>query len=254
MSLIMVASTKGSPGVTTTCLALAATWPQAAVLAELDPDGGDVRYRLVASDGGPLSTEPGLLSYGSAILDGPDVRDHLQQLSGGLKVLVGLPSATDAAALDRRWSWVGALLDTYPEGDVIADCGRLNPWSPATQLFPYAAGILFLTRPTIDGVGHLRARLEAMEGAPPVFVAVVTGAGDTRSAKQVQTVLNDADLSATVVGSIAYDSVGAGTLAGEWRGRLSRSALMRSARDVARRVDRLLVREVADEPSEQESA
>ncbi len=49
MSLIAVASVKGAPGTTTTALSLAATWPRRALLAELDPDGGDLRYRRGAA-------------------------------------------------------------------------------------------------------------------------------------------------------------------------------------------------------------
>lgn len=249
----MLASVKGSPGVTTACLALAAMWPQPALLAELDPDGGDVRYRLRSADGGPLTCEPGLLSYAAEILDGPDVRHHVQQLAGGLEVLVGLPGADAARHLLRRWSWVGALLDSHAGGDVIADCGRLSPLSPTSEIFPYATGLVLVTRPTVDAVGHLRSRLETAEGLPPVYVVVVAGSGDARSARQVEAVLADAQLPATVVGTLAYDPVGAGTLAGEWAAELSRTALMRSARDIAARLDRDLVRDVDEDVQDQDA-
>ena len=255
MSLVMVASVKGSPGVTTLGLALAATWPRRALLAELDPEGGDLRYRLRAADGERFSASPGLSTYAAEIMDGPDVRSHVQELPGGLPVLVGVEGAAEAARLEGRWSWVGALLDAYADGDVIADGGRISPWSPITATFPYLSGLLLVTRPTIDSVGHLRSRLEhAGGGMPPVFVAVVTGVGDTRSARQVQSILSDAEVPATVVGSVAYDQVGAGTLAGEWSSRLSRSALMRSARDIARKLEKDLDRDVDDESVEPEQA
>jgi MinD-like ATPase involved in chromosome partitioning or flagellar assembly len=233
MTMVMVASVKGAPGATTTALAMAATWPRPALLAELDPDGGDMRYRLDGDEGEPLDPEPGLLTFASVIMDGPDVRDHLQVLPGGLEVLVGLPSGDASEALDRRWAAVGALLEATPGRDVIADCGRLHPLSPLEELFPYADCLVLVTRPTVDGVAHLRARIEAMDDAPPVYVVVVTGSADARSARQVQAVLDHADLPTTVLGRIAYDPVAAGTLAGEWSDRLSRSWLMRSARDVS---------------------
>lgn len=248
MALVMVASVKGAPGATTTALALAATWPRPALLADLDPDGGDVRYRLDAADGEPLGQEPGLLTYAAMIMEGPDVRDHLQELPGGLEVLVGLPSADASEAIDRKWAPVGALLQATPDRDVVADCGRIHPLSPLEELFPYAAALLLVTRPTVDGVAHLRARIEAMDDAPPIYVAVVTGAADSRSAIQVQAVLDSAGLPATVLGRIAYDPVGAGTLAGEWTDRLSRSWLMRSARDLGARLVRDIDRPVVDEP------
>ena len=40
--LIALCSVKGAPGVTTSALALALSWPRPVVLAELDPAGGDV--------------------------------------------------------------------------------------------------------------------------------------------------------------------------------------------------------------------
>lgn len=250
MSLVMVASVKGAPGVTTTALALAATWSRPVLLAELDPDGGDIRYRLNASDGEPLDEEPGLHTFAAAVMDGPDVHDFTQELPGGLELLVGLPSAEYSERVERRWAPIGALLEVVAGRDVIADCGRLTPISPAEELFPYASALLLVTRPTVDGVAHLRARIEAMDDAPPIFVAIVTGHADSRSARQVQGILDEAELPATVVGRIAYDPLGAGTLAGEWTDRLSRSWLMRSARDLAgtlgREIDRAVEHEAED--------
>lgn len=242
MTMVMVASVKGAPGATTTALALAATWPRPAMLAELDPDGGDIRYRLDGVHGEPLGREPSLLTFASVIMEGPDVRDHLQVLPGGLEVLVGLAGADDSEAIDRRWAAVGALLEATPGRDVIADCGRLHPLSPLEELFPYAAGLVLVTRPTVDGVAHLRARIEAMDDAPPIYVVVVTGSADSRSARQVQVVLDHADLPTTVLGRVAYDPAAAGTLAGEWSDRLSRSWLMRSARDASAQLVRELDR------------
>lgn len=253
MSLVMVASVKGAPGATTAALALTATWPRPAMLAELDPDGGDIRYRLAGANGEALSEEPGLHTFASHVMEGPDVLDYVQNLPGGLEVLVGLPTAEHSEIVDRRWAPVGALLEATPGRDVVADCGRLHPLSPAEELFPYAAALLLVTRPTVDGVAHLRARIEAMDDAPPIFVAVVTGQADNRSMRQVQGVLDDADLPAVVLGRIAYDPFGAGTLAGEWTDRLSRSWLMRSARDIAGKLAREIGRQAGDEP-EDESA
>ena len=53
MALIVLASDKGSPGVTTTAITLAAVWPRRALLAELDPSGGDVALRLRGPRGRP---------------------------------------------------------------------------------------------------------------------------------------------------------------------------------------------------------
>jgi MinD-like ATPase involved in chromosome partitioning or flagellar assembly len=240
MALIAVASVKGAPGVSTAALSLAATWPRRAMLAELDPDGGDLRYRLRAEGGAPLAPEPGLVSYAADVVGGADVLDHLQVLPGGLRVLVGVSSAADTDELQGRWAAVGALLDAAPDVDVIADCGRLHPYTPVEDLLPYARALLVLTRPTIDGVAQLRSRLRTLSLDLPVYVGVVSGAREPRSAREIQTVLNDADIAATVLGRVAYDPVGAGTIAGEWSGTLNSSALMRSARELGHQLARSL--------------
>ena len=88
MALIAVAADKGAPGVTTTAISLAAVWPRRVVLAELDPFGGDVAYRLRGPRGVPLSPETGVLSLALAVRRGaaPEaIFEHVQQLDGGLE-------------------------------------------------------------------------------------------------------------------------------------------------------------------------
>jgi hypothetical protein len=245
MAMVMVASVKGSPGVTTTAIGMTATWRRSAILAELDPSGGDIRYRLNGPGGRPLSRDPSLVTFGQDLGDAPDVRDYVQGLRSGIEVLLGLHSAEESLALDDRWAAVGGLLSVVPQRDVIADCGRLHPGGPTELLFPSAAALLVVTRPTVDGVAHLRSCLESLESPPPTYVAVVTGATDTRSPRQVQLILEEAGLDALVLGRVAYDSVAAGTLAGAWNARLSRSWLIRSCRDVSARLVHEMEREAA---------
>ena len=129
--LLCLASIKGSPGVTTTALALAACWPASwrRVLVEADPAGGD----LAARYGLPLT--PGLVSLAAAARRSTDpelVWEHAQELPGGLPVVAGPTRADQAhAALaavcgaDGRAGVLGAFTG---RGDVVAvvDCGRLD--------------------------------------------------------------------------------------------------------------------------------
>ena len=46
MTLIAITGGKGAAGVTTTGTVLAAVWPSVAVLADCDPAGGDLAWRL----------------------------------------------------------------------------------------------------------------------------------------------------------------------------------------------------------------
>jgi cellulose biosynthesis protein BcsQ len=245
--LIVVASDKGSPGVTTTAVTLAAVWPRRALLAELDPSGGDIALRLRGPRGAPLSPETGLISLAVGVRRGTrpeQVFEHVQRLDGGLEVIVGLSTGEQGSGLTGLWGPLGELLDRTPGVDVIADCGRLYAGSPAADVLTSAAAVVLVTRPTIDAVAHLRARagtvlreLERRPGrAPLVFVVVVTGPRDDTSPKQIDTVLRQAGLPVPVLGRVALDPKGAGLLSGEWVGRLDKSLLVRSTREIAGRL------------------
>jgi hypothetical protein len=247
MALIALAADKGSPGVTTTALSLAAVWPRRALLAELDPSGGDIAMRLRGPRGVPLSPEIGLLSLAVGIRRGAapqQVFEHVQRLDGGLEVILGLSAAEQATGLAGLWSPISLLLERAPGVDVIADCGRLYPGSPATDVVAHAGAVVLVTRPAVDAVAHLRSRAAALVSevnspstiVPPIFVVVVTAPRDDKSAQEIQLVLRQAQIPATVIGRIALDPRGAGMLAGEWVGRLDRSLLIRSAREVATRL------------------
>jgi cellulose biosynthesis protein BcsQ len=100
MALIAVAADKGGPGVTTASVALAAVWPRPVLLAECDPAGGDIVYRLPGAGGTRLDPRRGLLSLAVAARHGlqPDqVWEHVQKLHGGLDVLAGVTTAEQGA-------------------------------------------------------------------------------------------------------------------------------------------------------------
>lgn len=247
MALIAVAADKGSPGVTTAALTMAAVWPRRALLAELDPSGGDIALRLRGPRGVPLSPETGLISLAVGVRRGAQpnqVFEHVQRLDGGLEVIVGLTSGEQGSGLVGSWGPIGEMLDRVPGVDVIADLGRLYPASPAADALQHATAVVLVTRPTIDAVAHLRARVAAVlrdlerrsGGAPTIGVVVVTSPRDEASPKQIETVLRQAGLAAPVLGRIAHDPKGAGLLTGDWVGRLDRSLLVRSTREVVGRL------------------
>ena len=246
MALVVVAADKGSPGVTTAALTMAAVWPRRALLAELDPSGGDVALRLRGPRGAPLSPETGLISLAVGVRRGAQpqqVFEHVQRLDGGLEVIVGLSTGEQGSGLTGLWSPIGELLDQAPGIDVVADCGRLYPGSPAVDVLGHASAVVLVTRPSIDAVAHLRARaahvlreLDRRAGGVPVYCVVVTNPRDDTSPKQIHAVLSQAGLPVTVLGRIALDPKGAGMLSGEWVGRLDRSLLVRSTREVAGRL------------------
>ena len=257
MALIAVAADKGAPGVTTTCVALAAVWPRPVLLAECDPAGGDLACRLPAAGGGRLDPGRGLLSLavaGRRGLGPGQILEHTQKLSGGLDVLAGVVTAEQGAGLEPLWGPAGSALAQLPGLDVIADCGRIGADGPPYDLFAYASTVVLVTRDTLAEVVRLRERVTAVTTAlarrhrssTPVAVVVVAGHRRFHAAlSEVRHALGGAagsgraerrDGAAWVVGGLAYDPASAEALRGEWGGRLNRSLLLRTARDVAGRL------------------
>ncbi|HZP50271.1 hypothetical protein [Actinocrinis sp.] len=259
MALIVVAGDKGSPGVTTASVALAASWPRRALMAECDPHGGDLVYRLAADHGGPLDPNRGLLSIAIAARRGFEASalpQHVQRITGGLEVIVGLGTAEQSAAVSGHWPQLGRCFDHYaaiPHGaDVIADCGRVGPDSPTLELMPYAALVLLIARADAEQVAHVRDRVNGLSNRlhgnqgssasvarPPIGVVLIAPPKEARrAAGQVGELLSVTAGGGEVLGVIADDPDGAAALNGRGRARVDKSLLIRSARDVALSVTR----------------
>jgi hypothetical protein len=248
MALITIAADKGAPGVTTAALALAATWPRPVLLAECDPAGGDLVYRFPAPGGGHLDPRRGLLSLAVVARRGMQPRqlwEHAQKLHGGLDVLAGVTNAEQGAGLSLLWGPIGKALAALPEADVIADCGRLGADGPLYDLLVEATTVLLVTRAEVGDVVRLRDRAAAFAAAAErrgrrgfgAEVVVVAEPRKSRAALgEVQHVLGQASVPATVLGGLAHDSKGADLLRGEWGGSLDRTLLIKSARELAGRL------------------
>lgn len=248
MSLIVLGAGKGSPGVTTASVALAAVWPRHAVVAECDPSGADLALRLLGEGSRPLAQDRGLLSLATAVRSNSgdvNLGEHVQTATGGLDILVGPHTSRQVAALQPVWAAVGVHLAGSEYGDVFADCGRLTPPTVALQLARHARLLVLVVRATPAGMLHLRALLaELTEQAPATSVAVLPIAEKRSRAvvDQVTEVVRDARLGVypVVLGPLALDPGGAAGLAGEWTRHLDRTPLVESARDVAHELDALL--------------
>src|SRR5215469_2916600 len=215
MALIVIAADKGAPGVTTTSVALGAVWPRPVLLAECDPSGGDLLYRLPGADGERLDPRRGLLSLAVAARRGlqpVQVWEHVQKLRGGLDVLVGVAGPEQGAGLDLLWGQVGRLLAAVPQADVIADCGRLGVDGPVYDLLAHASAIVLLTRANLAEVVRLRERVRAVASAVQkrgnagrrVDVVVVAGYKEFKTAVgEVDQALRQSGVPAHVLGGIA---------------------------------------------------
>ena len=245
MALYALASAKGSPGTTLTAMALATIWPSDPVLADLDPAGGDLSWRCRTPDGDPIDTSRGLLSLAASVRRGAHeaaLDEHLQEISGGVRVLAGVGSASQVSGLGAAWGQLPTVFGNYGL-DVIADCGRVVPGSASLPILHKADAVLFVVRPTIEGTAHLRDRLKTLHDTidlggldgPPVGVAAVTSYRDTRSAPDLQQLLDSEGLQVKVLGVVADDPKTADALRGVGYARSSRSLLIRSAAEIADR-------------------
>jgi hypothetical protein len=245
VGLIAVAADKGAPGVTTASIAMAAVWPRPVLLAECDPAGGDLVYRLPSADGGRLDPRRGLLSLAVAARRGlppSQVWGHAQKLRGGLDVLVGVTSAEQSAGLDPLWGQVGAALAALPQADVIADCGRLSIDGPHYDLLARADAIVLITGASVGELVRLRDRAAVIDAAMRrrggtggrVGVVVVADYRHFAAAlAEVREVLSHGNCPASVIGGLAHEPKSAEMLRGEWGGKLDRSLLIRTAREIA---------------------
>lgn len=242
--LVAVCSVKGSPGVTTLALMLAARWPDpeaACLVVEADPAGGDVAARFA------LPATPGLVSLAAAARrdTGQDlVWRHTQALPGGLQVVTA-PVGADQAR---------AALTTLDDGDalrlagaadqtvVVVDCGRVDPGSPALPLVGAADRVLVLARAHAADLAHVAARL-------PVI---------TRAARQVQVLLLgrehspaevERELGVTVQGVVPDDRRGASAVTGVPMPRSWRIPWAVSGRRLARAAARIAASLVVPEPA-----
>ena len=224
MSLIGLCSAHGSPGVTTTALAFAATWPEhrRCLLIEADPFGGVIGARYGLGDTPGLSTLAAVARQG---LDEEAVWRNVQQLPGGVGVLVGPASAEEAHAVLRDVAVVLAgWCTTQTDVDVIVDCGRTAPASPAVELLTKADATMVLTRPFIDQIRPAAHRLTALQATGAEASLLLVGDSPYGPDEVAAT------LKADVGGVISWDPRTAAVLTGA-RGAvrdLRRSPLVRS--------------------------
>jgi hypothetical protein len=182
VTLIALASVKASPGVTTTALALAAAWPAPRRLViEADPSGGDLGAWL------GLSPAPGLASLAAAIRHDASpgaAWRHARAAGGGVSAVVAPAGAEHAAACLAALAAPAAGTAWLDPGDqeavVIADCGRLDPGSPALAVAGRAALTLLLVRPRVSELSHLAERIPGLARAglrPGLLLAPAAGGG-----------------------------------------------------------------------------
>ena len=225
--IVGIVSAKGSPGVTTTCLALTAAASHDALLVEFDPSGGSIECWT------GVTGEPGLIPAASALRRSTGIdtvlNDAVEVVSGVRAVLAPssgqLAEAAVGAATDRLLPALAAFDMT-----VVVDGGR---WAASQKTSSRLAGcdvVIVLCAPSVAGVEAARWLVDPLRSVSRAAVALAP-VGDRPYGPSEIAALVDVPL----VGPLAWDSRGVNLLVGRgaigaWR----RTALARSVASVLR--------------------
>lgn len=149
--LISLISAKGSPGVTTSTLALAAAWPRTAIVVDADPFGGDVRAGL------GRGVWPPDAELRELVLDARhgSVEEALWRRVHRTgehcpPVLAGLGSVGQAGAVP--WNRIAPALRRLTDADAVADCGRFLQTDGVLPLLQGGDAVVLVTGSSLPAV------------------------------------------------------------------------------------------------------
>ena len=164
MALIVLTSASGSPGVTSTALGLAMTWPRPVILVDADPTGA----RAIPAGyfgGAQLPNDHTIVDLAVSHRQGTlaeDLPRMLMPIPGTrVQLLSGPQNHFQARALDSMWEPLGGVFKSLERTgqDVIVDAGRLGLEGFAMKLTTQADLAMLVTR------SHLPALVAASSWA-----------------------------------------------------------------------------------------
>jgi MinD-like ATPase involved in chromosome partitioning or flagellar assembly len=191
MALVAVTYVKGRAGATTTAVGLAVMAPAASrpVVVECDPAGGDLirRHRLAArptvvdlaaaARGLVVGTSAAFAVAVQEVRIGDRSVDVVVAPAGGAQTRAALPELTRRTLLNP------------PDRLVVADCGRLEPWSPVRPLLAAADVVVVLACARADELDHVREHLADLVDLVTGRLMVLLTAGGPYQAAEVADVM-----------------------------------------------------------------
>jgi hypothetical protein len=187
MALIVLASANGSPGVTTTSLAMAMAWPRPTLLIEADPTGASAFGSGWFA--GHFQPEATIVDLALANRQGT-LEDELPKLvttipGTHINFLPGALRHSQTGSLEHLWEPLSAVLRGLDRNgmDVIVDAGRLGLNGSPTKLVAAADLALLLTRNNLPSLVAAAAwaptlrDMFATAGAHQSLAAVMVDAG-----------------------------------------------------------------------------
>lgn len=194
MTVVAVCSAGGAPGVTTTALGLAFTWPRQVLTAEMDLAGGAV---LPGNLRGQMPADRGLLYWAVDARRGPQAAavglwNQVISLDQERQCLLlpGLSDPLQAANLDDVWPTLATTVTEMPL-DVVADLGRVGPDLPLPMVGA-ADVVAMMVRPTLRQLAAAGPRVAALRpvvGDAGALVLLLVGNGpygEREVARQLQ--------------------------------------------------------------------
>jgi len=163
MAVVCLTSASGSPGVTTTAMGMAFSWPRPVLLVEADPTGGS--GVLAGFLRGTSPYDAGLIELALSPLGTADaLRDVVRPLSPNVSFVAGIRSHAQATALRDVWEPLAAALRELDDNgqDVIVDAGRLGLMGSPTPLLDAADAALLVTRATLPAISAARSWAETV--------------------------------------------------------------------------------------------
>lgn len=212
MSVVVLTSASGSPGVTTTTLGLACTWNREVIAVEADPTGGSTM--MAGFFGGFVCPTQSIVDLGLAHRSGTMAQQFPQSLvpleGTGVSVLPGPRSHAQAHHAHQLWEPLHQLWCATTDTDVLVDAGRLGMEHSPTNLLELADLVLLVTRSDLVSLAAAKQwadRAQETHLAHPesaVWKVILVHPGHPYSAHEVSDVLG-----LEVVSCLPHDPGGA---------------------------------------------